>query len=96
MTPEAPRSQRIDKWLWCARFFRTRQAAAQFVEAGTVRLTRGRHTQRIGKPGFALAAGDELAFLLSEQPVIVRVRAFAARRGSAPDAALLFERIGGV
>ena len=90
----APDSQRIDKWLWCARFFRTREAASGFVETQTVRLSRAGRTQRIAKPAFALKAGDELAFLLSDRPVIVRVRGLAVRRGPAPEAALLFERIG--
>lgn len=99
MTPEAltgaAASQRIDKWLWCARFFRTRAAAADYVESQTVRLTREGRAQRVAKPGFALKAGDELALLLSERPVIVRVRALAQRRGSALDAAALFDRIVG-
>lgn len=89
-----PDSQRIDKWLWCARFFRTREAASGFVETHSVRLLRAGRAQRIGKPGFALKTGDELSFLLSDRPVIVRVRALAVRRGPAPEAALLFDRIG--
>lgn len=98
MTPEASTgaaaSQRIDKWLWCARFFRTREAAAAFIETQSVRLARAGLVQRIAKPGFALKAGDELSFLLSDRAVIVRVCGFALRRGSAQDAAKLFDRIG--
>lgn len=91
----AAQSQRIDKWLWCARFFRTREAAAAFVGDGNVRLTRAGRRQRIAKPSFALKLDDELSFLLSDRPVIVRIRAFPARRGPATMAASLYVRIGG-
>lgn len=89
----APESQRIDKWLWCARFFRTRTAASTFVEEVSVRLTREGRTHRVGKPGFGLRPGDELAFLLVDRPVVVRVLGFAPRRGSAREAAALFEAL---
>ncbi|HBK91116.1 MAG TPA: RNA-binding protein [Parvularcula sp.] len=84
-------SRRLDKWLWCARVFRTRQAAASFIEDRTVRLTRNGRTERIGKPGFGLKAGDEISLILADRPVAYRVRAFARRRGSGPQAAALFE-----
>lgn len=86
-------SQRIDKWLWCARVFRTREQAASFVEEQTVRLTRGGQTQRVGKPGFNLKEGDEIALILSGRPKAYRVLAFALRRGSAQEAAALFEAL---
>lgn len=86
-------SQRIDKWLWCARVFRTREQAAAFVEQQTVRLTREGQTQRVGKPGFALKQGDEIALILSGRPKAYRVLAFAARRGSTQEAAALFEAL---
>lgn len=91
---EAPESQRIDKWLWCARFFRTREAAATFIETQSARLMRAGRPQRITKRGFALKAGDELSFLLSDRLMIIRVRAFAPRRGTAQDAARLFDPLG--
>lgn len=89
----APEGQRIDKWLWCARVFRTREAAVSFVEEQTVRLRRDGRAQRIVKPGFSLKTGDEIALLISGRPMVLRVRAFAARRGSAREAAALFELI---
>jgi ribosome-associated heat shock protein Hsp15 len=90
---EATGSQRLDKWLWCARFFRTRTAASSFVEQASVRVTRAGRTHRVVKPAFSLRPGDLLAFLLSERPVIVRVLGLATRRGAARDAAALFETI---
>jgi ribosome-associated heat shock protein Hsp15 len=86
-------AQRLDKWLWCARLFRTRQAAAAYVEQRSVRLTRKDHSQRVEKPGFVLKEGDEIAFMLGDRPTVVRVRGFSARRGTPADAALLVERI---
>lgn len=90
---DATVSQRLDKWLWCARFFRTRTAASSFVEKASVRVTRAGRMHRVVKPAFGLRPGDQLAFLLSVRPVIVRVLDLATRRGAARDAAALFETI---
>ncbi len=86
-------AQRLDKWLWCARLFRTRRAASDFIEQNSVRLTRDKHAQRIEKPGFTLKVGDEIAFVFLERLTIVRVTGFSDRRPSAPTAARLVEWI---
>ncbi len=86
-------AQRLDKWLWCARLFRTRRAASDFVEQSSVRLTRHQKAQRVEKPGFTLKEGDEIAFALGDSLMIVRVMGFAERRPSPAGAALLMKRI---
>jgi ribosome-associated heat shock protein Hsp15 len=77
---------RIDKWLWHARFFRTRSLAAAAVSAGAVRLN-GVHCQ---KPGHAVGAGDVLTFAQGPRIRVVRVLAAGLRRGPAAEAATLF------
>lgn len=78
---DAP-SQRIDKWLWCARRFKTRSLAARIVSDGGVRVTREGMTQRVDKPAFALRKGDQVSYLAGERIVVLTVEGFAERRGS--------------
>jgi ribosome-associated heat shock protein Hsp15 len=83
--------QRLDKWLWHARQFRTRSLAARFVEEHTVRVTRNGVTQRVDKPSFLVMAGDEIAFGLDRRVIALRVLAFDERRRGAADAQRLYE-----
>ncbi len=83
-------SQRIDKWLWCARLFKTRTLAAKFIADGGVRVTRGGVTRRATKAGFALQLGDQVSYLLDGHPVVLTVTGIAARRGSASAAKSLY------
>ncbi|HET7609327.1 MAG TPA: RNA-binding S4 domain-containing protein [Gammaproteobacteria bacterium] len=74
---------RIDRWLWCARFFKSRSAAAEAVRGGHVRL----NGQRV-KPAHAVKIGDALQLTLAygvERDVSVAL--IPARRGPAPEAA---------
>ncbi len=80
-------SQRIDKWLWHARFFKTRTLAARVVSAGQVRLNAG----RIKKPSATVKAGDGLSFMQGRQLRIVRIVALGERRGPASEAQALYE-----
>ncbi len=77
--------QRIDKWLWAARFFKTRSLAAKAVDGGKVRLNGA-----AVKPARALKPGDELAIRLGELEWVVEVRALSKSRGPAAQAALLY------
>ena len=85
-TASGAQLMRLDKWLWAARFFKTRSQAVQAIELGRVRL-RG---ERV-KPAHHTRAGDELEIWMGEQRVEVVVRALSAQRGPAPAARMLYE-----
>ena len=80
-------SQRLDVWLWAARFFKTRSRAAQYVSEGRLRLD-GRH---IAKPAQSVRIGAVLTFPLGTTIRVVRVAGLARRRGPAPEARQLYE-----
>jgi len=84
-------SQRIDRWLWCARLFKTRTLAAKFVSDGNVRLTRNDDSIRVQKPSFAVREKDTLVFSRNDRLRIIRVMALAGRRGPASEAQALYE-----
>ncbi len=92
MTVKTPaRTQRIDKWLWYARFFKTRSLAGKAVTDGAVRLTRLDQTQRVVRASFAIQPEDTLAFAKGKKLFIVRINLCATRRGPASEAQLLYE-----
>jgi len=76
---------RIDKWLWAARFFKTRSAATEAVQGGKVHLNGAR-----AKPARDVRPGDSVEVTVGDTPVTVEVTALAERRGSAAQAALLY------
>jgi ribosome-associated heat shock protein Hsp15 len=77
---------RLDKWLWAARFFKTRSIAAEAIVGGKVQLN-GERAKRARN----VAIGDEVRIRHGAFEHIIIVRALSARRGSAPDAALLYD-----
>jgi len=77
---------RIDKWLWAARFYKTRSAAQQAVEGGKVRLN-GERT----KPAKELRSGDQLAIHIGPYEWLVTVTRLSDKRGPAAVARTLFE-----
>ena len=77
---------RIDKWLWHARFFKTRSLAAKVVTAGQCRVN-GVH---VAKPAFAVGPGDVLTFPQSRDVRVIRIEALGERRGPAPEAQALY------
>jgi ribosome-associated heat shock protein Hsp15 len=81
---------RLDKWLWHARFFRSRSAAARAVASTPFRID-GRPTD---KPHALVAPGMVLTFALGERIRVVRIVAPGTRRGPAPEARLLYKDIG--
>ena len=81
---------RLDKWLWQARFFKTRGAAAAFCESGRLRLNR----RTIGKPSAAVRPGDVLTFPHGDDIRAIRVLALGARRGPPAEARALYEAAG--
>lgn len=84
MTGEADKL-RIDKWLWAARFFKTRALAADAVEAGRVQVNGVRV-----KPAKAITVGDALDIRVGQYRFEVEVQALSAKRGSAPEAQKLY------
>lgn len=77
---------RIDKWLWCARFFKSRSLAAEAVAGGKVHL----NAQRV-KPSRTVMAGDVLEITLGVEVATVKVTAIPVRRGPAAEARLCYE-----
>ncbi len=80
-------STRIDKWLFHARFYRTRTLAQAAASAGKVRL----NGVRVQKPAQTLKPGDVLTLARGGQVVALRVLALGERRGSAIEAQRLYE-----
>jgi ribosome-associated heat shock protein Hsp15 len=79
-------SVRLDKWLWAARFFKTRSLATEAVNGGKVELNGQRP-----KPAKELKVGDHLRVRVGPFVHAITVRALSDRRGPAAAAALLFE-----
>jgi ribosome-associated heat shock protein Hsp15 len=88
---DAPAAIRLDKWLWHARFFRSRSAASRAVAATPFRID-GRPTD---KPHALVTPGMVLTFALGKQVRVVRVVAAGTRRGPASEARTLYEEIDG-
>ena len=80
--------QRIDKWLWHARVVRTRTAAAGLVEGGLIRI----NGARINAASRAVRVGDVVTVAF-DTIKILKVIGFSERRGSATDAASLYENL---
>jgi len=78
---------RIDKWLWAARFFKTRSLATRETRAGRIRLN-GSH---VGKANTPVSPGDVLTFPKARRIFVVKVIALAERRGPAAEARTLYE-----
>ena len=78
---------RIDRWLWFARFFKSRTAASKLVESGKLRVNR-RH---VAKSHATLKAGDVLTFPQGREIRVIKVLALGERRGPAPEARLMYE-----
>jgi ribosome-associated heat shock protein Hsp15 len=77
---------RLDKWLWAARFFKTRALAVQAIEAGHVTLNGDR-----AKPAKLVKIGDALVVRRTPFEQSVAVKALSDKRGPAAVAALLYE-----
>ena len=76
---------RVDKWLWAARFFKTRALAVAALESGKVLINDAR-----AKPARNVAVRDDLGIRLGQYHFQVEVMGLAATRGGAPDAQKLY------
>jgi ribosome-associated heat shock protein Hsp15 len=79
-------AMRLDKWLWQARFFKTRTLAARAVASGAVRL----NAVRVLRPAAPVAVGDGLTLVQHGRVRVVRVLALGVRRGPAVEARALY------
>ncbi|MGV6840202.1 MAG: RNA-binding S4 domain-containing protein [Planktomarina sp.] len=78
---------RVDKWLWHARFFKTRTLASKIVQTGKVRVD----GTPISKPARTVCAGNVLTFAQGDAIRVVRIVALGERRGPAPEAQALYD-----
>lgn len=78
--------QRIDKWLWAARFYKTRSLASEDLDLGRIAVN-----GQVAKPAREVKAGDTVAIRRDAQIRTVVVRGLSGQRGPAPVAQLLYE-----
>lgn len=85
---DAPRATvRADKWLWYARFFKTRGLSAKVISGGHLRV----NGDKVHKPAQSVGAGDVLTFPQGRRIRVVKVLALGERRGPAAEAQALYE-----
>jgi len=78
---------RIDKWLWQARFFKSRTLAGKFVGGGSLRL----NGNKIAKAHHVVRVGDVLTFPLGPHIRLIKIEQLGTRRGPATEARTLYE-----
>ena len=83
---EGAQKLRLDKWLWYARFFKTRSLAASVVGTGHVRI----NATPTSKRSVTITPGDVLTFPKDDHIRVIQVDALATRRGPAPEAKALY------
>ena len=84
---ETAATQRLDRWLWFARFVKSRTLAAKLVASGKVRVNR----ERAQKASRLVRAGDVLTFPLGPHIRVIKILAPGTRRGPASEAQQLYE-----
>ena len=89
MSEVAKEAVRLDKWLWAARFFKTRQLAIEAVNAGHIELNGDR-----AKPAKSVKPGDEVTVRKPPYQYILVVKAVSEKRGAAPIARELYMETG--
>ena len=89
MQDTAQEAQRLDKWLWFARFAKSRSLAAKLIEEGCIRVNK----QRTVKPSTAVKCGDVLTMTLHGRVRVIEIRAAGERRGPASEAQTLYSEV---
>ena len=79
-------SQRIDKWLWHARFYKTRSIAQKQVATGKIRVDR----EKISSPSRKVSAGNVLTITRDRDVKIIEILGIADKRGPYSEAQLLY------
>ena len=87
LTPQGQPKLRLDKWLFQARFFKTRDAAAEVAGGGSLRI----NSQHCLKAAHGIAVGDVLTFPQAGRIRVIRVTALGVRRGPVDEAQKLFD-----
>ena len=87
MTGNGIEKLRVDKWLWYARFFKTRTIASAAVNGGHLRV----NDQPIKKPGYMVKIGDVLTFPKGDYIRKIEIKYLAEKRGSASIAIELYD-----
>jgi ribosome-associated heat shock protein Hsp15 len=88
--PQSEQTQRLDRWIWCARFVKSRALAAKLCASGAVTVG---ETKAL-KPAHLLRVGDRLRLRLGSVERTLEVLALAGRRGPAREARLLYAEHG--
>jgi ribosome-associated heat shock protein Hsp15 len=83
---QAAEKLRLDKWLWYARFFKTRSLAASVVGGGNVRV----NGTAVSKRSVTIVAGDVLTFPKDDHIRVIQIDALATQRRGAPEAQALY------
>ena len=81
-----PEKLRVDKWLWQARFFKTRGLAAALAGSGRLRV----NSEHVAKAAQTVRPADVLTFPQGECIRVIRIEALGHRRGPAPEARALY------
>lgn len=87
LQPDQHQKLRIDKWLWHARFFKTRTQATHLAAQGRIRI----NGEKISKASATVKQGDVLTFPKERDIRVIEILALGARRGPASEAALLYK-----
>lgn len=86
---DRPATLRLDKWLWHARFFKTRSLATKQCTGGHIRV----NGETVNKASRAVKPGDELEILRGHMRFVVRIIDLGERRGPAQEAQALYEEL---
>jgi ribosome-associated heat shock protein Hsp15 len=89
VTDAGPTTRRLDQWLWCARFAKSRSLAARLCTGGAVSV----NGEKARKASRAIRPGDLLGLRLGKSRRSIRIVALGDRRGPAPEARGLYEEI---
>lgn len=83
---DAAAKLRADKWLWQARFFKTRSLSAKLITGGHLRV----NSEKVLKSSVSVKPGDVLTFPQGDHIRVIRIEAIGTRRGPAPEAQTLY------
>lgn len=86
MTDTVAQKMRADKWLWQARFFKTRSLSAKLITGGHLRI----NGEKTLKSSTAIKMGDVLTFPQADRIRVIRIEGLGTRRGPAPEAQALY------